>query len=222
VTLRPFRPGRGWLILIGGSNSWPPTEQIDREAIARMDKSKRIAFLPAANCPPDYAESFLATYTRLGAPEGYEVPIRDPVAARDPKNAELLANAGLIYLGGGDTEQLLASMAGSPALDAVASAYDQGAVIAGTSAGAIALAAWGVSLNAGVLRGWGWLTNTIVSVHHAADRDRLLGQALQDHPDAIGIALPEHAALAIGPDGEQERWGEPGITITPGAQHEPD
>ncbi len=221
MTLRPFRPARGWLILIGGSNSWPPTEAIDREAIARMDKTKPIAFLPAANCPPDYAESFLETYTRLGAPDGYEVPIRDPAAARDPKNAELLANAGLIYLGGGDTEQLLASLAGSPALDAAVAAYDQGAVIAGTSAGAIALAAWGVSLGAGVLHGWGWVPNTIVSVHHTRDRDVLLAQALRDHPDAIGIALPEHAALAIGPDGEQERWGAPGVTITPGAQYQP-
>jgi cyanophycinase-like exopeptidase len=215
VTFRRWRAGRGWLVLIGGAYSWPPTEPIDREAVGRMDKRKPIAFLPAANCPPDYAESFLETYRRLGASAGYEVPVRSAAEAQDARNAELLAQAGLIYIGGGDTTALLASMAGSPALDAIASAYEQGAVICGMSAGAIALAAWGVSLGAGVLRGWGWLPDALVSVHHTPAREPLLAQALRDRPRAVGIALPEHAALALGPDGEQEHWGAPGIAVTP-------
>jgi cyanophycinase len=221
MTLHRWRAGRGWLVLIGGSNSWPPTEPIDREAIARMDGNKPIAFLPAANCPPDYAESFLDTYRRLGAPDGYVVPVRSAAEAHDARNAELLAQAGLIYLGGGDTTALLATMAGSPALEAIAFAYEQGAVICGMSAGAIAIAAWGVSLNAGVLQGWGWLPDALVSVHHTPAREPLLAQALHERPRAVGIALPEHAALALGPDGEQEHWGGPGIAMTAGERYEP-
>ena len=218
----PFRPARGWLVLLGGSSgAWPPTEQIDRAAIARMNKDAPIAFVPAAGCPPDYGASFLETYTRLGAPDGYVVPVHDRPSAHDAENVDLLKRAGLIYFGGGDTTRLLASMTGSPALAAVASAYEAGAVIVGMSAGAIALAAYGVSLSVGVLQGWGWVPKALVSVHHTPQRDERLARALRGHPEAVAIALPEHAALALGPDGENEQWGEPGIVMTPGATFEP-
>jgi cyanophycinase-like exopeptidase len=221
IVLRPWRAARGWLVLIGGSTSWPPTEPIDREAIARMDKRKPLAFLPAAACPPGYAQSFLETYTRLGAPDGYEVPVRDSAAARDPKNAELLERAGLIYIGGGETRDLLATMTGTPALDAMASAYENGAVIVGTSAGAIGLATFGVSIDPqiGVLEGWGWVLRTLVSVHHTPEREESFARALRDHSGTIGIALPENTAIAIGPQGENEQWGAPGVAITPGPKY---
>ena len=212
--LRPFRSGRGWLVLLGGSSgTWPPTEAVDRAAIERMPGGP-IAFVPAAGCPPDYGESFLATYARLGAPDGYVVEVRDLASAQDARNVAPLEEARLIYFGGGDTTRLLAAMTGTPALDAVAAAYEAGAVIVGMSAGAIALAAYGVSLSAGVLRGWGWLPDALVSVHHTPARDEALARAHRDRPGTVAIALPEHAALAIGPKGEQEEWGEPGIAIT--------
>ena len=221
ITLHPWRAGRGWLVLIGGSTSWPPTEPIDRETIARMDQRKPIAFLPAAGCPPGYVQSFLEAYTRLGAPDGYEVPVRDIAAARDPKYAELLQRTGLIYIGGGDTRDLLASMTGTPALSAMASAYERGAVIVGNSAGAIGLATFGVSMDPqiGVLEGWGWVPRTLVSVHHTPEREESFARALRDHPDTIGIALPENTAIAVGPKGENEQWGAPGIVITPGPHY---
>ncbi len=222
MILRPFRPGRGWLVLLGGSSgTWPPTEPIDRAAIERMDRTRPIAFVPAAGCPPDYGESFLQTYKRLGAHDGYVVDVRDSASARDPENALLLERAGLVYFGGGDTTRLLASMTATPALDAIASAYEAGAVVVGMSAGAIALAAYGVSLNFGVLQGWGWLSKTLVSVHHTPQRDEALARTHRDRPQTIAIALPEHAALAVGPNGEVEEWGEPGITMTPGAGYPP-
>ncbi len=221
MILRPFRPARGWLVLLGGSSgTWPPTEPIDCAAIAHMPNGP-IAFVPAAGCPPDYGESFLQTYARLGARDGYVVPVHDEASARDPANVALLERAGLVYFGGGDTTRLLAAMTNTPALDAITSAYEAGAVVVGMSAGAIALATYGLSLNFGVLEGWGWLPNALVSVHHTPARDEALARAHRDRPETIAIALPEHTALAVGPDGEVEEWGEPGITMTPGAGYPP-
>jgi cyanophycinase-like exopeptidase len=176
--LRPemlsWRAGAGWLVLVGGtSDKWRGTEAIDRRAVELLDRDRPIAFVPAAACPPDYGESFLETYRRLGAPAGYIVPIHDRASASDPANVELLRQAGLIYFGGGESVQLLETMAGSLALEAVAEAHDAGAVIVGMSAGAIALAAWGVSLNPDLapLEGWAWLEQTVVSVHHSLELD---------------------------------------------------
>jgi cyanophycinase-like exopeptidase len=208
-------------VLIGGSSgTWPPTEPIDRAAIERMPAGAPVAFVPAAGCPPDYGESFLATYTRLGARDGYVVPVHDEASARDAANVDLLARAGLVYFGGGDTRRLLAALTGTPALDAIASAYDGGAVICGMSAGAIALAAWGVSIDpaVGVLQGWSWVPRALVSVHHTPARDEALARAHRERPGAIAIALAEHAALAIGPEGEAEHWGEAGVVVIPAVQ----
>jgi cyanophycinase len=208
------RPGRGWLVLIGGtSDTWRATEPIDRAAIELMQRDAPIAFVPAANCPPEYGTSFLAMYGRLGAADGYVVPITGRASAHDAQNGDLLRNAGLIYFGGGETTALLESLTDTPALAAIAEAYERGAVVAGMSAGAIALAARGLSLGAGVLQGWAWLPQLLVSVHHTPDREGLFESALRDHPDLLGLALPEDTALALGPDGEVEAWGDREITV---------
>ena len=219
-----WRAGAGWLVLIGGtSDQWRATEAIDRAAIGLMDRDRPIAFVPAAACPPDYGESFLATYHRLGAPRGYVVPVQDRASASDPANTELLRRAGLIYFGGGETVQLLETVTGTPALEAVAAAHNAGAVIVGMSAGAIALAELGVplNLNIGVLQGWGWLPRTIVSVHHTPERQSELRRALLDRPDMLGVGLPEDAAVALGPDGQVHTWGARELTVTAGRHFRP-
>jgi cyanophycinase len=214
-----WRAGKGWLIAIGGtSNQWRGTEALDRVAIEVMSLDVPIAFVPAANCPPEYGTSFLAAYRRLGAPDGYVVPISDREPAFDAQNAALLREAGLIYFGGGDTTALLASMTDTPALEAVAEAYERGAVICGMSAGAIGLAARGVSMGAGVLPGWGWLPRTLVSVHYDVGREAGFEAALREHPEMLGLGLPEDAALALGPSGQIEWWGDEEIVVKRGAR----
>ena len=210
------RTGLGWLVLIGGaSGHWATTEPIDRAAVTALRRDGPIAFLPAAGCEPEYGTSFLAHYKRLGAPDGYVVPIEDAAAARDPSNARLLADASLIYIGGGDTRQLLDIMAGSLALDALAQAYEAGTVIAGASAGAIALAAWGVPIDPDViaLEGWGWIPDAIVSPHHSPERSRRLRALIDGRPQHSGLGLPNDVALALGPSGEAEQWGGGEIEI---------
>ena len=216
-----WRTGDGWLVLIGGaSDRWRSTEAIDRAAVEAMSDESPIAFVPAAGCPPDYGPSFLAQYLRLGAPPGYVVPIHDKPSARDPANTRRLAEAGLIYLGGGDTRRLVETLAGTPALDAMAAAFAAGAVIVGISAGAIALAAWGVSADpgVGVVPGWGWLPQAIAAPHYDALQADALHAALKDRPDMLGLGLPEDAALALGPAGQVATWGGSQITVTLGSQ----
>ena len=216
-----WRTGDGWLVLIGGaSGRWSSTGAIDRSAIEVMSDETPIAFVPAAGCPPDYGESFLARYAELGAPPGYVVPIHDSASARDPANVRRLAQAGLIYFGGGDAHKLLGALTGTPALDAVAAAHAAGAVIVGMSAGAIALSAWGVSSDpgAGVLQGWGWLPNAIVVPHYTRDQAEAMHAALRDRPELLGLSIPDDVALALGPDGEVQTWGRGQITVTLGAK----
>jgi peptidase E len=211
-----WRTGEGWLVLAGGTaGRWPATEAIDRAAIAAIRRPGPTVFLPAAGCAPDYGESFTARYRALGAPNARVAPVHGVVSARDPANAALLRGASLIYIGGGETPQLLASMASSPALEALAGAYTDGAVIVGMSAGAIALASWGLSIDPGVglLEGWGWLPDVVVAPHYTPARARELEAALAQRLASVALGLPEHVALGLGPGGEIETWGADQIAV---------
>ena len=212
-----WRKGGGRLVLIGGaSGHWATTEGIDRATIAALRRDGPIAFLPTAECEnPGYGASFLDRYAALGAPRGCVIPICDAASARDPKNVRALAQASLIYMGGGDTRLLLSTLAGSPALDGLAEAYDAGAVIVGVSAGAIALCAHGVALDpsVGVLEGWSWLPGVIVAPHFTPQRDALLRHALDAHGSSIGLGLPDDLAIAFGPDSEVETWGDGQVAV---------
>jgi cyanophycinase len=68
------------------------------------------------------------------------VPILNRTDADDPQHAAALADADLIYLSGGNPRHLVASLAGSAAWSAICAAWAGGATLAGSSAGAMALA----------------------------------------------------------------------------------
>ena len=215
ATLRR-RPGRGTIVLLGGSSgTWPPTAAVDRAAIAAITRDGPAVFLPAAGCGPDYGASFIAQYEALGSPAGAVAEVRDAASAADPANVALITSASLVYIGGGDSRLLLSTLHDSPALAALGHAHDAGAVIVGMSAGAMALAGWGVSMSAeiGLLPGWGWLPEAVVSVHYTPERRRRLEEAVAAHPDRLGLGLPEHVALAFGPASEPQVWGDGTIDV---------
>lgn len=215
-----WRAGEGTLVLAGGTTgNWLHTEAIDRAAIAALRRDGPCVFLPAAGCAPDYGETFMARYAELGGRDARVVPVHDRASAQDGANARLLESAALVYIGGGETPQLLGTMAGSAALDAMARAYGAGAVIAGMSAGAIALAARGLSIDPriGLLKGWGWAPDLIVAPHYTPERSDELAAAVRRYPASIGLGLPEHVAIVLAPNGAIKARGEGEIAVIAGA-----
>lgn len=216
-----WRTGSGWLVLLGGGN-WEDSETIHSQAISAILDESPIAFVPAANpTEPTYGEAFLSYYGELGAPHGYVVPVRDQQSARDPLNYRRLAQAGLIFIGGGDPQRLIEAVEGTPVIDAIAEAFDSGAVIVGVSAGAMLLGKWGLSSDTGkILPGWGWVSDSIIVPHFTPDRSSQVRSALQRYPETIALGIPDNVALALGPDGELETWTDTPqqITVTIGAK----
>jgi cyanophycinase-like exopeptidase len=70
------------------------------------------------------------------------VPVVDATSAANPSLADRLAAATLIHLPGGDPDLIPNIYPGSAAWAAMQRAWTSGAVLAGASAGAMALAAW--------------------------------------------------------------------------------
>jgi cyanophycinase len=131
----------------------------------------------------------------------------DPASAGDPAEVERLANADLIHLPGGDPDLVPATLAGSPALHAIEAAWKRGAVIAGASAGAMALAEWTWTPGGGI-RGLG-LVGGLAVVPHYDDIRRTSWQATLDElaPGGIGyLGLDERTGVISTAEPDESGW----------------
>lgn len=110
----------------------------------------RAVVVPAAAAgerPELAAAHGIAALQRVAATVGIAVRtgaamVVDISSATEAALAGRLAGADLVHLPGGDPGRLLAILAGTPAWRAILAANARGAVVAGASAGAMALAGW--------------------------------------------------------------------------------
>jgi peptidase E len=206
--------------LLGGGR-WEESETIHSQAISAITDESPIAFVPAADLDPTTGEAFLSFYADLGAPHGYVVPIHDQQSANDPANYRRLANASLIYIGDGSARHLLETLESTAAIEAIATAFDGGAVIIGEGAGAMLLGKWGISIEQGkIYPGWGWVSDALITPHYMAERTAQVRAALQRYPEAISLGIPDCVALALGPEGELATWTDTDqqVTVTLGSK----
>ncbi len=131
----------GLLALVGGGEFMPGNEDCDRALLAAAPPGPRLVVpTAAARQGPDRAvETARRWFLRLGA-EIEVLPVLRRRDARDPELAGRAAGAGLVYICGGDPGLLLDVLEGSPVWDGVRSAWAAGGSLAGSSAGAMALA----------------------------------------------------------------------------------
>jgi cyanophycinase-like exopeptidase len=107
-----------------------------------------VAVVPIAAArgrPELVAEHARQAFERVARELALDIDVRgvfviDAASAADPDLAARLAAADLIYLPGGDPDLVLDILPGSPAWQAAVSASEEGALIAGASAGAMSLA----------------------------------------------------------------------------------
>jgi cyanophycinase-like exopeptidase len=127
-------------------------------------------------------------------------PVVDATSAADPATAAILAAADLIHLPGGDPDLIATVLQDSPALAAIRAAFERGAVVAGASAGAMALADWTWTARGGV-RGLG-LVRGLAVVPHYDDVRRSSWQETLDRlaPGGIGyLGLDERTGVISEP-----------------------
>ncbi|HLI06012.1 MAG TPA: Type 1 glutamine amidotransferase-like domain-containing protein [Ktedonobacteraceae bacterium] len=111
----------------------------------------RVVLLPTAsgreaNGPSYWNDLGLRHFTKLGVKDIRPARIIDAASANDPEQLALLRGADFYYFSGGDPQQIIQSMRGSPAWEIITEAYKQGAVLAGCSAGAMALGGYTISI----------------------------------------------------------------------------
>jgi cyanophycinase-like exopeptidase len=200
------------LVLIGGGEfSFGETREVDQYLLRAMPADRRsVAFIPAASGSAEYA-THLGAYLKQIDPsvETINVPIYRPRDARRQKNLNLLFGAGLIYLGGGVTNNLLAALHESAADLTMRDAAANGTVIAAIGAAAACFGTHARDMR-GVtssLPALAWLANTVVDTAFDPENDTALRRLMSIAETRLGLGIPPSAALAIHGSGEAEIVG---------------
>lgn len=206
------------LVLIGGGEfSFGETRAIDELLLSRMPKDRRtIAFLPTASGSAEYA-THLGSYFKSMDPgvTTINVPVYRGRDSRRQRNLDHLLSAGLIYLGGGVTNQLLATIRESPVDLAMRDAAASGTVIAaiGAAASCFGIHARDMVRGAGALPALGWLEGTAIDTTFRADEDVAL-RRLMSLPDVdLGVGIPAGTAIAIASGGSAEVVGDASVAV---------
>lgn len=162
----------GYLLLEGGAEFGGGMRDPDSKAIelaGGFDAPIRI--LPTAAAPDNNyqraGDNGIRWFQRLGARDVISLPLIDKVSANDDNIANSLREAKLVYMLGGFTGYLGETLKDSAAWEAVLQAYRAGAVVAGSSAGAMVMCEFYHDPSQGQVRnGLNLVKNSIVLPHH--------------------------------------------------------
>lgn len=205
------------LVLIGGGEfSFGETRAIDDYLLSHMTRERRtVAFLPTASGSAEYAAHLGKYFQEIDSSvETVNVPVYRGRDNRRPKNIDTLRSAGMVYLGGGVTNTLLATLRESPAEIAIREAAQEGTLIAAIGAAASCFGARvRDARGAAPIDGLGWLARTAVDTGFDASDDSGLRRLMSSADIDLGIGIPPSTALAIRSDGSTEIIGDGRIAV---------
>jgi cyanophycinase len=229
--LQPVLGTAGPVIIIGGAED----KRQDRAILSAFvelaggGEASIVVISTASSFGERAAERYTELFRDLGAGEAVGVCPRTREEANDPGLIGAVSQATGAFLTGGNQVRLVSVIGGTRLEDALASAHDRGAVIAGTSAGASAVAAHMVAfgrsgaspkhriihLSAGL-----GLVDRVVVDQHFEQRGRWgrLLAAVALSPRLLGIGIDEDTAAVIRDDRTLEVIGKGAVTIVDGSQ----
>lgn len=203
------------LLIIGGAE-----DKIGRVTILRRfvrlagGRKSKIVVVPTASAMADEViEVYSTVFSRLGCPDVTSV---DPASRVESENEELIARideATGIFISGGNQLKLSQLIVGTPLGDAMVRAYERGAVVAGTSAGASIMSQFMISMgeegvtprqrSSQLTQGLGLVPGVIIDQHF--DQRSRYGRLLSlvaGSPSLLGMGIDEDTAAEI-TDGNQ-------------------
>jgi cyanophycinase len=135
----------GYLALVGGDEFRPGCEDFDRAMLnATSVEHPKLLIVPTAAAhenPSKAASNGVDYFSELGA-DASSLMVLDGADANDEGIASEVEDAHVIYMTGGNPGHLLDSLSGSLLLARMTDALSRGAVIAGSSAGAMVMGSW--------------------------------------------------------------------------------
>ncbi len=203
-------PVGGPLAFVGGYEWTPGAEEVDRALLA-LAATDEVAVLPTA-CAFERPDLAVATATEWFASLGAKVRsimLLTRQDAEDPKFVEAIGAARFIYLSGGSPLHLKQVLKDSPAWEALVQANQSGAILAGSSAGAMVLGDPMVDPRGGTLTVGLGVVHDLAIVPHADtwSPEKLRRTLSRARPPVLVAAVDERTSLVRGHD---ETWSKNG------------
>ncbi len=221
---------KGKLYIIGGGER--PYEMVKQMIdLSGVKDGKYIVVLPMASSVPDssaiwcmdqFKNNGISNITSFNFRKGEEI---------SQSKIDSLENAGMIYIGGGDQSVFMGIVLNTPIYTAIHNAYKNGAVIAGTSAGAAVMSKKMITgnqlrhpkdelykhiepNNIEIAEGLGLLEGAIIDQHFVkrARLNRLISAAIEN-TNELCIGIDESTAILVSGDSATVCGGSQVIVI---------
>jgi cyanophycinase len=211
----------GTILLAGGAEFGGEMASPDRRALELAGgASARVSIIPAAAAPDENhrraGENGVRWFRSLGAAAVKALPLIDRVSADDPGVVRDLHQSTFIYIPGGYPRYLEQALTGSVGWAAILEAYHNGAVVAGSSAGAMVLCSHYFDPDSDkVHQGLGLVPNTCFLPHHSAFGHQWVPRLAALMPTTVTlIGVDEETAILSGTaSGKWEVSGKGEATI---------
>jgi cyanophycinase len=225
----PSPESRGFLVLIGGAEDKDHDRIVLRRTV-ELNGAQTISVIPTASqIPKKLGAHYVEAFGALGVEDVEVLDVRIRADLLRGQHRERIEASDLVFFTGGDQTRLARVFRDTPLLDAIRKAWERGATIAGTSAGATAAGDPMIfdGQRKGLVKGkvhgapgFGFLPGVTVDTHFF-ERRRVarLSHFLAAGNNTRGIGLSEDTALIVGPDGIGEVAGRgPVVVLSTGTE----
>lgn len=207
---------KGKLFIIGGGSRPPELTKAMIDA-AKLGKDDYIAVLPMSSAEKDTSVYYFQRSVQSLCANAVVNLDFTPATVNNRSRIDSLAKAKLIYIPGGQQTRFMAVVLNTPVYDAIHKAFQNGAMIAGTSAGAAVMSEQMITgtqlapeanakegftmIKAGNVefkKGLGLVTTAIIDQHFIVrSRYNRLLTALQAFPSLTCIGIDESTAILV-------------------------
>lgn len=220
---------RGTLVIVGGHEDKDGSCSILREVVrlAGGRDARLLVLTTATELGTEAGSEYRRLFLDLGAAQVDTLHLEQREEANRPRVRDVMEQATGVFFTGGDQLRITSTLGGTLAYRTLHRCYENGVVIAGTSAGASAMSSTmivggseddtpsrgSVSMAPGV-----GLLNEVVVDQHFAQRGRIgrLLSAVAQNPHILGLGIDEDTAVVVQPDGSLSVLGSRTVTVVDG------
>jgi len=192
--------------------------------------TKRIEVITtASSIPEEVGENYIEAFGKIGCTNIGIIPIRNRQDAMLPEYIDRVKNCDGVMFSGGDQLRLTSIFGGTDIYNILHDrlVQEEGFVIAGTSAGAMAMSNTMIYQGKSdlahlkgevkITTGLAFIANVIIDSHFdKRGRFNRLAQAVASNPQCIGIGLGEDTGVVISEDNQLEVVGSGAVVIVDG------
>ena len=203
----------GYLVLEGGAEFGGRMSEPDLRAIELAGGFEApVCIIPTAAAPDNNhkraGDNGLRWFKSLGAKNVFTADVIDSISANDTSLAASIRTSRLIYLLGGFPRHLGETLANSACWQAALDAYGRGAVIAGSSAGAMVLCEhYYDPYEKKILSGLNLIPNACVLPHHNNFGKAWAQHLIQFLPKVTLIGIDERTGMINDDNGRWRMYG---------------